>query len=475
MAMLHSPIKHQSSSSPLAILFLISSSLCVGYLFSSVFLFRSFHSPQTQTDASASSPLSLHQIVFGIASNQNSWPARKDYVRLWWKPNLMRGCVFVDQLPPDDPQNSNDDASSLPALCISGDTSGFRYTYRNGYRSAIRVARVVLETIAAGHSNVRWYVFGDDDTLFFPENLVKTLSKYDHNLWYYVGSNSETYTQNRVFDFEMGFGGAGFAITQSLAESLRKVFDSCLERYPHLYGSDSRVQYCVAELGVKLTHEAGFHQVDLKGNIFGLLAAHPVTPLVSLHHLDHIDPIFPNMTTKEALRHLFESVEVDPQRVVQQSVCYDRWFSWTISVSWGYAVEIFERHVFLPDATRPRRTFFPWAKDLKVETGSFSFNTWEMDADPCRRPTVFYFDRASSDWDGLIKSTYKKDFVNCSFGPSSPKRLEEVRVLSRKLDQSVKQLLAPRRQCCDVLPSTAGEAIDIAIRDCKEAELIHMH
>lgn len=439
MAILHSPTKSKSSPR-LTLLFLIPSSLCIGYFLASVFLFRTFN-PLQLSSTDVSSPLSLDQIVFGIASNKKSWPKRKDYLKIWWKPNLMRGCVFVDELPPEEnPQN--DDGSSLPAVCISGDTSRFRYTFRGGYRSAIRVARVVLETMAAGHSNVRWYVFGDDDTLFFPENLVKTLSKYDHELWYYIGSNSETYDQDKMFGFEMGFGGAGFAISQSLAENLRKVFDSCLERYPHLYGSDSRIHSCLAELGVRLTHEQGFHQVDLKGNIFGLLASHPITPLVSLHHLDNIDPIFPNMTIKESLQHLFKAVEIDSQRIVQQSVCYDRWFSWTISVSWGYAVQIHERHVFLPDAIGVQRTFKPWKKEKepKVEPGSFAFNTMEIHEDPCRRPVVFFFDRASSNWDGLIKSNYKKDSLNCSFGPASARRLEEVRVLSRKLDLDFKQV-----------------------------------
>ncbi|XP_038902226.1 uncharacterized protein LOC120088853 [Benincasa hispida] len=467
MAIPHSPIKPQSSSK-LTTFFLISSSLCIGYFFSSVFLLRTFHPSSNQI----SSPLSLHQIVFGIASNKDSWPKRKDYVKIWWKPNLMRGCVFVDDIPQNDDASSS---SSLPAVCVSADTSRFRYTYRRGSRSAIRVARVVLETVAAGHSNVRWYVFGDDDTFFFPENLVKTLSKYDDGLWYYIGSNSETYDQNRRFNFEMGFGGAGFAISQSLAKTLRNVFDSCLERYPHLYGSDCRVHSCLAELGVKLTHEQGFHQVDLRGNIFGLLASHPLTPLVTLHHLDYINPIYPNKTIGESLKHLFKAVEMDPHRVVQQSVCYDRWFSWTISVSWGYAVQIYDRHVFLTDAFNVQRTFTPWKKELKAEPGSFVMNTMEIHEDPCRRPTVFYFDQVSSDWSGLIKSSYKKDFVNCSFGPASPRRLEEVRVLSPKLNLDLKQLQAPRRQCCDVLPSTGGEVLDIAIRECKEEELIHMH
>lgn len=206
-----------------------------------------------------SAPTSLEHLVFGIASNQDSWLEKKNYVKHWWKPQQMRGCVFVDSMPGN--ESSYNDSSSLPPVCISEDTSQFRYTYRHGLPSAIRVARVVPETVALNHSGVRWFVFGDDDTIFFPENLVKTLSKYDHELWYYIGTNSEIYEQNRVFSFDMAFGGAGFAISYPLAKVLAKVFDSCLERYPHLYGSDSRVYTCLAELGVGLTREPGFHQV----------------------------------------------------------------------------------------------------------------------------------------------------------------------------------------------------------------------
>ena len=210
----------------------------------------------------ASAPTSLEHLVFGIASNRDSWLDRKDYAKLWWKPQKMRGCVFVESMP-DNESYYNDSSSNslLPPVCISEDTSRFRYTYRGGDRSAIRVAHVVSETVALNHSGVRWFVFGDDDTVFFPENLVKTLSKYDHELWYYIGTNSEIHGQNWLFSFDMAFGGAGFALSYPLAKVLAKVFDSCLERYPHLYGSDSRIYTCLAELGVGLTHEPGFHQV----------------------------------------------------------------------------------------------------------------------------------------------------------------------------------------------------------------------
>ncbi|KAG4961069.1 hypothetical protein JHK87_037702 [Glycine soja] len=415
----------------------------------------------------------VDHLVFGIASTGTAWNRRKVYTKLWWnrKPyNTMRGCVFVDTLPHAENANNNNDGS-LPPLCVSEDTSQFPYTYKNGQRSAIRVARVVKETVALlNHSGVRWYVFGDDDTIFFPQNLVKTLSKYDHRLWYYVGSSSEIYDGAQVFGFGMAFGGGGFAISSSLAHVLAKVLDSCIQRYPHLYGSDSRVYSCITELGVGLTHEPGFHQVDLRGNIFGLLAAHPLTPLVSLHHPEFTDPIFPNMTTTQSLQHLFEAVNVDSERMLQQTVCYERSLSWTISVSWGYAVQVFQNNMLLPDVLRVQKTFQQWLWG-DVLKGIYNFNIRELHPDPCQRPTIFYLDKVFSGKDG-ITSSYRKHFQNCSY-KEPMKKLEVIKVVSNKLYLDNKQ--TTRRHCCDVLPSNnAGDLMEIAIRECKYEELIYM-
>ncbi|XP_058776821.1 uncharacterized protein LOC131651172 [Vicia villosa] len=329
----------------------------------------------------------------------------------------------------------NDTDDSVPPLCVSEDTSKFHYTFKGGLRSAIRVARVVKEIVGLdNNSNVRWYVFGDDDTIFFPENLAKTLSKYHHKLWYYVGAYSENYEGSYVVGFRMAFGGGGFAISASLANVLYKVFDSCIERYSHLYGSDARVFSCIAELGVGLTYEPGFHQVDLSGNIFGLLAAHPLSLLLSLHHPELVEPIFSQMTVSNSLQHLFEAANVDSQRIVQQTVCYDKQFLRTISVSWDYAVQIFQNNQLLPDVLRVRETF-----------------------KPCERPC-----------------NYTKSFLDCSNNNTSLKNLEVVKVITKKLDLDTKQLQSPRRQCCDV-HSNSSQLLEIAIRECKYEELIYMH
>ena len=199
----------------------------------------------------------LSHIVFGIASSAKLWNKRKQYISLWWRPNEMRGNVWLDKHVKVEPNDNG-----LPHLRISSDTSKFKYKHKEGHRSAIRITSIVSETLRLGMKNARWFVMGDDDTFFVPDNLVKVLQKYDHNSYYYIGSTSESHLQNIDFSYNMAYGGGGFAISYPLAMALEKMQDKCIQRYPGLYGSDDRIQACMAELGVPLTKEKGFHQVS---------------------------------------------------------------------------------------------------------------------------------------------------------------------------------------------------------------------
>ncbi|CAN4100915.1 unnamed protein product [Withania somnifera] len=196
----------------------------------------------------------LEHIVFGIAASTNLWDKRKEYIKLWWRPGGMRGVVWLDK------NVTINKYEGLPEIRISGNTSKFSYTNPQGNRSALRISRVVSETLRLNPKDVRWFVMGDDDTVFNVDNVVRVLSKYDHNQYFYIGSNSESHIQNIFFSYEMAYGGGGFAISYPLAKELEKFQDRCIQRYPGLYGSDDRIQACMAELGVPLTREPGFHQ-----------------------------------------------------------------------------------------------------------------------------------------------------------------------------------------------------------------------
>jgi len=200
--------------------------------------------------------------VFGIGASSRLWKQRKEYIKLWWRPNETRGNVWLDQEVETEPG----DETLLPTLRISSDVSKLKV--KNPREElGVRISRIVSETVRLGMENVRWFVMGDDDTFFVTENLVKVLQKYDEKQFYYIGANSESHLQNIHFSYNMAYGGGGFAISYPLAVALEKMQDKCLLRYPALFGSDDRIQACMAELGVPLTKEIGFHQVSTPSNI----------------------------------------------------------------------------------------------------------------------------------------------------------------------------------------------------------------
>ncbi|KAI3795418.1 hypothetical protein L1987_38071 [Smallanthus sonchifolius] len=410
----------------------------------------------------------IRHLLFSIASSGKSYRNRKPYLRLWYNPNTTNAIVFLDR-----PVTDSGADSDLPPVIISSDTSRFPYTFPKGLRSAIRVARIVKEAVESdGSDGVRWYVFGDDDTVFFTDNLVRVLSKYDHERWFYIGSRSESYDQNLQHSFGMAFGGGGFAISRSLARVLARVLDSCLMRYPHVYGSDSRVYSCLSELGVELTHEPGFHQVDVRGDLFGILAAHPLSLLLSLHHFDIIDPIFPGLTKLESLEHLFKAVNHDSPRILQQAVCYDSSKSITISISWGYVVQVFEGNQLLPDLIRVQKTFTSWRRKENFFSSLHMFNTRNYSKDPCKSSDLFFFEGVVPEENRSYTFYKRKKSMNCSRS-NAIRDLINIKVFSRKLDADTQQISPVRRQCCEILPPY-NETMVIALRRCETDELIAM-
>ncbi|CAN0910460.1 hypothetical protein LINGRAHAP2_LOCUS26299 [Linum grandiflorum] len=414
----------------------------------------------------ATQPTDIQHVVFGIAASAKLWEQRKNYIKIWYKADRMRGVVWLD-----DEVAADDDADALPPIKISADTSKFVYKNKQGHRSAIRISRIVSETLRLGLDNVRWFVMGDDDTVFVTENLVRILRKYDHTQYYYIGSLSESHLQNIYFSYGMAYGGGGFAISYPLAVALEKMQDRCIQRYPGLYGSDDRMQACMAELGVPLTKEVGFHQYDVYGNLFGLLASHPVTPLVSLHHLDVVEPIFPNATRVEALQRLTVPMKMDSAGLMQQSICYDKSRSWTVSVSWGFAVQIF-RGVSSPrEIEMPSRTFLNWYR--RADYTAYAFNTRPVSRNPCQKPFVFYLSKARfvSSLNATV-SEYQKHRVphpECRWRMADPSNITTAIVYKRP-DPNLWNR-SPRRNCCRVMSIKKKGTITIDVGECRDGEV----
>ncbi|CAA0838181.1 Protein of unknown function (DUF604 [Striga hermonthica] len=432
---------------------------------------NTLHLPDLRQKSLGNNRTGLQHIVFGIAASSKLWDKRKEYIKLWFKPeNRMRGAVWLDR-PVKIQENETE---SLPELRISGGTSRFAYENRRGHRSAIRISRILSETLRLSgnrdYSNVRWFVLGDDDTVFVTDNLVRVLNKYDHNQYYYIGSLSESHLQNIHFSYSMAYGGGGFAISYPLARALEKMQDRCIERYPKLYGSDERIQACMAELGVPLTKELGFHQYDVHGNLFGLLAAHPITPFVSLHHLDIVEPIFPNVTRIKALERLQIPMQLDSAGLMQQSICYHRTNTWTVSISWGFAVQIFRGVLSPREIEMPSRTFLNWYK--RADYTAYAFNTRPVMRNPCQKPFVFYLSGAKMEFrKNTTVTEYSQHRVanpECKWKMADPTDIRRV-VVYKKPDPHLWER-SPRRNCCRVSSSKKNSLVfDVGV--CSEGEI----
>ncbi|CAL5025835.1 unnamed protein product [Urochloa decumbens] len=441
--------------------------------------------PETRSpSAAAPTATTLQHVVFGIAASSRFWNKRKEYIKVWWRPRgAMRGYVWLDRAVRE--SNMSTARTGLPAIRISSDTSAFPYTHRRGHRSAIRISRIVSETFRLGLPAVRWFVMGDDDTVFFPDNLLAVLNKFDHRQHYYIGSLSESHLQNIYFSYGMAYGGGGFAISAPLAEALSRMQDGCLRRYPALYGSDDRIQACMAELGVPLTKHPGFHQYDVYGDLLGLLASHPVAPIVTLHHLDVVKPLFPDARSRPAaVRRLFDGpVKLDTAGLMQQSICYDGDNRWTVSVAWGFAVLV-ARGVMSPrEMEMPARTFLNWYR--RADYTAYAFNTRPLARSPCQKPAVYYMSsaRRAAERGGGAETTVTRyerwrhpneTRPACRWDIADPDaHLDHIVVLKRPdpglWDRS------PRRNCCRVVSSPKegknGEktmTIDVGV--CREGE-----
>ncbi|KAJ1390006.1 hypothetical protein SESBI_37825 [Sesbania bispinosa] len=415
-------------------------------------------------------PTNISHLVFGIGGTANTWQNRRHYTELWWRPNSTRGFLWFEQEIP----TIETWPQTLPPYKVSGNMTSFKHTLQHNTQSASRLARILEETFEIGLQNVRWFVMGDDDTVFFPENLVTVLAKYDHNQMYYIGSNSESVEQNVMHSYAVAYGGGGFAISYALAAEVVKILDGCIERYANIYGSDQKIQRCISEIGVPVTKELGFHQVDVRGNLYGLLAAHPVAPLVSLHHLDYVEPMFPNTNRVDSVKKLISAYEMDSSRILQRSMCYDLRRNWTVSVSWGYNVELYCFLSTSNELETPLRTFRTW---WSKSEGPFTFNTRTERTDPCERPVVFFLDRVESVGEGgRAWSTYvrydavlQKDVNKCVVPAIG---VQYVNVSASKFMPELWKK-APRRQCCDIIDDpdeVSTSVVQVKIRGCQHFE-----
>ncbi|KAL3529922.1 hypothetical protein ACH5RR_009244 [Cinchona calisaya] len=421
-----------------------------------------------QKSNATDSPTHISHLLIGLIGSEKGWYHRKDYIESWWRPNEMRGYLHLDE----DPEGELVPWSSAsPPYRVSDNLTKFLEETNASAPVQIRMVHGIMETVREYQEGFRWLVMGDDDSIFFVDNMVDVLAKYDHTKYYYFGGQSEFILSNYWLSFNMGFGGAGLIFSYPLAKALANDMESCLRRYAYLDSADHITMMCIADIGVNLSPHKGIHQIDLRGNISGFLSYHPKSLLMSLHHFDMIEPIFPTMNRSESTRHLMKSANADQSRLLQQTICYHIQRNWSISISWGYSVHIYEKVISRGWLQNPIETFNTWV-DTDWDPPHYMFNTRLLSNDSCEAPHVFFFQSTEKVSESSIFTSYNRsssrDLPPCEDGSYSADYVSHIHVYSPAL----KRIEIDRCECCDVASLDGTNYMTIKLRECRPNEII---
>ncbi|CAN8236604.1 unnamed protein product [Cochlearia groenlandica] len=408
----------------------------------------------------------LSHLMFTLVGSSRALKSRRTFTESWWRPNVTRGNIFLDKEPS---QEFKPWSPNFPTYKVSEDPKKLKIYWKRKKTVHVRIYRAILETYRLKQDDgIRWYVMGDDDSLFFLDNIVEVLSKYDHNEKHYLGTYSESTKSNVRLSFEMGYGGAGFAISYPLVEALVARIDECGARYHNIWAADQLESVCMSDLGVDFFQQKGFHQMDLRGDVSGLLSSHPTALLLSLHHLEVVAPFFPNMDRPNSVQLLMKAANVDQSRILQQSICHVRSHNWTFSVSWGYSAHIYENIFSRSTLIRPIETFRPWLRGGPVY---YMFNTRRVSKNPCEAPHWLFFDSIKQEKDEVVTSytrKYPRNMTSCSLsGNISADPVALIRVFSPNTHKQ-----GERIECCDVQDVNSTKLLEVKIRACHKNEVL---
>ncbi|KAI3988482.1 hypothetical protein MKX01_026296 [Papaver californicum] len=182
------------------------------------------------------------------------------------------------------------------------------------------------------------------------------------------------------------------------------------------------------------------------------------------------------MTQLDSVKMLMDNAyKREPGRTLQQSVCYDSKRDWSISVSWGYTVQIYPYFLSAQELCTPLqsfRTWSTWSENL------FTFNVRPVDSDPCEGPFIFFLDKLVKGRRRETVSTYKSYFDQIGMKCYHPKYVAAMKVKTVVIPSSTMEnnqwLKGPRRQCCEIRNGNSADdkenVIRMKIRKCHPRE-----
>ncbi|CAF1330569.1 unnamed protein product [Adineta steineri] len=206
---------------------------------------------------------------------------------------------------------------------------------------------------------LKWLLIGDDDTLWFIPNLIRTLNEYDYRAPIYLGDYSDSREALNRFGNYYAYGGGGIAFSRPVAQRLISSIPDC-DVYKDLFGGDMILGKCVNEkVGTNLTRDDRFHQMDINKDATGYFES-GIQGLVSIHHMFSWWSLVPGWMSidKIEILHLFyEAYQTTSYSYLKRYVWIDSMVNKTLVLTLGYSVTIYNQSLSLKQIDAIELTF----------------------------------------------------------------------------------------------------------------------
>lgn len=104
---------------------------------------------------------------------------------------------------------------------------------------------------------------------------------------------------------------------------------------------------------------------------------------------------------------------MDPSRTLQHSFCYDLKRNWSVSVSWGYTVQLYPSLITAKELETAFLTFQTFRTSSEKP---FTFNTRPVSRDQCKKPILYYLDRVQRVGVNQTLTMYKRHVEDSEIG-----------------------------------------------------------
>jgi hypothetical protein len=283
------------------------------------------------------------EIYFSLTTNTKRILHTIHYLKFWAKRTGIR-CLIVFEHK--DLMNNKNIIKYLlqegiPCQIQSSNVTDFLKRYFELFRMAWN--NEYINKTSTKEKEIQWFAVGDDDTVWFINNLLHTLQQYNSSKSIYLGDVSDRTRQIVHHGGFFAYGGGGVLLSRPLALLFAKKTQEC-RRFGA--GGDARIGKCVTVvLNTSLTKNNHFHQMDHAGDITGVMES-GIDGLVTLHHMfstwkpfpkEHTDKLNETMYLLEVAYRTFD------KRFLKRYVKFNYKTNRTLLLTMGYSFSLFNR------------------------------------------------------------------------------------------------------------------------------------